>query len=285
MKTIDIHVHPAFYEPICNDAQLESRQRILDIHQNGIASITHIRNQMRCAGLDRLVLLPQDYSSLTTEGLVTNEEIKILIDQYPDMFIGFASVDPFAAGAEEQLVEAFEEYGLKGLKLNPSKQKYDPADPKLERLYKICERYRKPVLFHSGISWEPDTLAKYAHPLAFEKVALKHPKLKVCLGHFAWPWVREAVMLMLKYPNIYADTAALYFDNAREFYTQLLTRDIPKTWVERSLRHQIMFGSNNPRFEQIRMAHAISEIGLKEDTVELIMGGNAAAFLELEEGE
>lgn len=86
-------------------------------------------------------------------------------------------------------------------------------------------------------------------------------------------------MLLLKYPNVYADTAALYFDNAREFYTQCFTRDIPLTWIDRSLRHQVMFGSDNPRFEQIRMAEALGTLGLRESTLELIRGENALVFL------
>ena len=40
-----------------------------------------------------------------------------------------------------------------------------------------------------------------------------------------------------------------------------------------------MLGSNNPRFEQIRMAHALDGLGLREGTVELIKGTNAIEFL------
>ena len=40
-----------------------------------------------------------------------------------------------------------------------------------------------------------------------------------------------------------------------------------------------MFGSNNPRFEQIRMAHAIKELGFRESTLDLICGENAIEFL------
>jgi predicted TIM-barrel fold metal-dependent hydrolase len=59
----------------------------------------------------------------------------------------------------------------------------------------------------------------------------------------------------------------------------MLTRDIPITWIDRSLRHQVMFGSNNPRFEQIRMVQAMKELGFRESTLELIMGQNAIEFL------
>lgn len=280
---IDMHVHPHFYEPIAGDAALEElRHQSLDIRQNGIAPLEHIFNQMRCAGLDRLCLLPQDFSSVQGRPLVSNEEVRRLVGAAPDKFIGFASVDPFDASAPEKLEHAFGDLGLAGLKLHPGKSRLYPADERLGRLYDICEAHDRPVVFHSGLSWEPDTETRYGQPLEFEPLAMRRPGLRFCLAHFAWPWVREAAMLMLKFPNVYADTGALYFDSAGEFYTQLLTRDIPATWVDRSLRHQVMFGSNNPRFEQIRMAHALDGLlrhGYRESTLDLIKGGNALAFL------
>lgn len=277
---IDIHVHPAFFEPINKDAeQTEFRHAALDIHRNGTPPLEHIFNQMHCAGLDMLCLLPEDYTTTAGRAVVTNEEIRSLVDLAPDKFIGFASVDPKTDDCCEKLEHAFADLKLKGLKLHPSRQHFYPNDEKLEPIYRICEKYNKPILFHSGLSWEPDTLSKYARPIEFEEVAYRHPKLRICLAHFGWPWVQEAAMLMLKFPNIYADTSLLYFDSAREFYTRVLTKDIPVTWIDRSLRHQIMFGSNNPRFEQIRMAKAIQELGFRQNTLELIQGGNAIEFL------
>ena len=94
---IDMHVHPAFYEPINQDSELEElRHNTLDIHKNGTAPLEHIFNQMKCAGLDYLCLLPEDYR--TQQGgkvLVSNEEISQLVNMAPDKFIGFAGVDPF----------------------------------------------------------------------------------------------------------------------------------------------------------------------------------------------
>lgn len=276
---IDIHVHPAFFEPINTDpAKEEMRHNVLNIHKNGTAPLEHIFNQMHCAGLDRLTLLPLDYTS-TVGCVVSNEEIRQLVDAAPDKFIGFAGVDPLDPEAPDKLQDAFTRLNLKGLNLHTGRHHLLPSDPRMEPIYEICERYHKPIMFHAGLSWEPDTQTSYCTPLAFEIVAEKHPKLKICMGHFGWPWVRETAMLMLKYPNVYADTGALYFDNAREFYTQTFTRDIPITWIDRSLRHQVMFGSNNPRFEQIRMAQAIGELGFRDSTLELIRGGNALEFI------
>ena len=43
---------------------------------------------------------------------------------------------------------------------------------------KKCLEHNKPVVFHAGLSWEPDTLCKYSHPLRFEEVALEFPQLR-----------------------------------------------------------------------------------------------------------
>ena len=117
--------------------------------------------------------------------------------------IGFAGVDPRDPAACEKLEDAFSRLKLKGLKLHPGRHHVMPSDPVMEPIYAICEKYNKPILFHAGLSWEPDTLTSYCQPLAFETVAAKHPRLRICLAHFGWPWVRETAMLMVKYPNVY----------------------------------------------------------------------------------
>lgn len=279
---IDMHVHPTFFEPINESADKENlRHDALNIHLNGTAPLAHVFNQMKCAGLDKLCLLPHDYSASMGNPLVSNEEIKVLCDMHPDKFIGFASVDPRRSDAVQALEHAFSDLKSAGLKLHPGRQKFYPSNPALASIYDLCEKYDKPVIFHSGMSWEPDTLSVFSRPLMFEQLASERPKLRFCLAHFGWPWVKESAMLMLKYKNVYADTGLLYFDSAYEFYEQIFTKELPSTWIDRSLRHQVMFGSNNPRFEQIRMAQAISGLGFRDSTVDLIKGQNALEFLRM----
>lgn len=276
---IDVHVHPDFYEPINSDHEFtEFRRKSLGIFQNSVAPLEHVINQMRCAGLDKLFLLPRWDADENGRPAVSNEEISLLASK-SERFTGFAGVNPLLPGAADELEKAFSNLHLKGLKLLPSKHGFFPADERCDPIYSICEKYDRPVIFHSGLSWEPGTLSRYAHPLEFEELAIKHPKLRFCLGHFGWPWVKDTAMLMLKYRNVYADTACLYFDSAAEFYRQTFTVDIPSTWIDRSLRHQVMFGSNNPRFEQMRMAKALETLGFKDGTLDLIRGGNALEFL------
>lgn len=278
---IDIHVHPAFFKPVNDSEEKEElRHEEYNLHKNGTATLQHFFNKLNCANIDYACLLPLDCSTtMNGEVLVSNQEIRKLVDLAPERFIGFASVDPHDKKAAEKLEEAFTVLDLKGLKLHPSKQGFHPDDEYMQDIYDVCEKYDRPIIFHSGLSFEKDTTTKNCHPLDFEQLAQKRPNLRFSLAHFGWPWCREVAMLMLKYPNVYTDTGALYFDSAKEFYTQMLTRDVPLTWIDRSLRHQVMFGTDDPRFEMIRMSKAIDELGFRESTLELIKGKNAEEFM------
>jgi hypothetical protein len=89
----------------------------------------------------------------------------------------------------------------------------------------------------------------------------------------------EAVALALKYPNVYLDTAALYFDNPHDFLAFVMTRQVPLTVFERSLRRQLLFGSNYPRVEIKNMARAVRSLGFSEECLDLIFRQNASRVL------
>lgn len=277
---IDIHTHPTFFESINNDPQkFEFRRQTLGLYKAGRAPLQHIFNQMNYAGIDKLALLPLDLTTIDGQTVVSNDEVASIVNLATERFIGFASVDPHCKDSLETLEFAFSTLKLAGLKLHPSKQQFFPNDELIEPLYQCCLAHNKPVIFHAGMSLEPNTNSKFSRPEVFEEVAIKHPKLRICLAHFGWPWVTETAALMLKYPNVYTDTGLLYFDNAREFYDHVFNRELGEHWIDRSLRHQVMFGSNNPRFEQIRMLEALRKIGWRESTLDLVLGENALVFL------
>ncbi|HAF63178.1 MAG TPA: amidohydrolase [Anaerolineaceae bacterium] len=280
---IDIHTHPAFFEMINHkEEMLEKRQQVLGLYKAGTASLNHVFNQMKVAEIDRLGLLPLDLTTQAGFEVVSNEEIAAIVSESPDRFIGFASVDPYRKDVLDVLERAFTDLGLKGLKLHPAKQRFNPGDAIMRPIYELCLKYDKPIIFHAGLSLEPDAPVSFGHPLGFEEVAGRYPQLRICLAHFGWPWVKETAALLLKYPNIYTDTALLYFDSAHEFYQHVFCEELGKYWIDRSLRHQVMFGSNNPRFEQIRMAQAIQQLGWRDSTVELVLRENALEFIREE---
>ncbi len=146
-------------------------------------------------------------------------------------------------------------------------------------IYELCIRYNRPIIFHAGLSWEPNTITEYAYPLKFERVAIRYPQLRMCLAHFAWPFVREMVMLMIKYPNVYTDTSVLYLDSPEESIARLFTVDMGPLWVDRALYRQIMFASNGPRFRQFKILRALEKIPMRDYAREGIYYKNALRFL------
>lgn len=280
---IDVHSHPIFYKDICDDKEaLNFRKEQFGIFKQSPYPLESVFIEMDYMNIARTVLLPEDLTSLYGGTIVANEEIKKIVDLAPDRFIGFASVDPRRPDAVQVLEHAFGELGLMGLKLHPSKQRFFPYEDMLKPVYEVCLKYNKPIMFHAGMSWQPDAPAKYSHPLHFEDVAIAYPELRMCLAHFGWPWIHETVMLLLKYPNVYTDTSLLHMDNAKDFYEQVFTRNMGPLWIERNLEDKVMFGTNAPRFRAKRLLPALEGLHFREKTLQKILGLNALKFIGLE---
>ena len=156
---IDMHIHPIFYEAVCKDKEeLEFRKNAFGVFKQSPYGYDEMFAEMDYAHVDKAALLPLDVT--TTEGgqIVTNDQIAVLVKDHPERFIGFASVDPHREDALEVLEHAFRDLELKGLKLNPAKQKFFPDDPIMNPIYELCIRYNRPIIFHAGLSWEPNTI-------------------------------------------------------------------------------------------------------------------------------
>lgn len=276
---IDTHVHPMFFTDTgLKEKDFERNRQELGLYKTDDYDLKSIEVDVKCAKVDKQVLLPLVLKN--NKALVSNKQVADLVKKRPDLFIGFASVNPHSKTCLKDLEYAFKNLKLSGLALHPSKQEFYPNDKKMDAIYKMCLKYNKPIIFHAGISMEPNCLMKYSYPLNFEEVLLKYPKLRICLAHFGWPWVKETAALLLKYPNCYTDTALLYFDDPRQFYHQVFEVDLGPKWLDRSLRHQVMFGSDDPRLERIRMIKAIENMDLRPSTKRMIFYKNAEVFLK-----
>jgi len=283
---IDVHVHPIYFKPICDDPEMERfRSEQFGIYKQSAYEMEEIFVEMKAGEIDKAVLLPLDLTTSAGGMVVNNEEIHNLVNLYPDRFIGFASVDPYRPDAIEILDYAYKVLHLEGLKLNPSKQRFYPADKILKPIYQKCVEYNRPILFHSGMSWEPDAPARFSQPINFEDVAIDFPDLRFCLAHFGWPWVKETAMLLIKYPNIYSDTSLLFMDSPEDFFTQVFTEDLGRLWLERNFNQQVMFGSNTPRFRAFKLKSALEQLPLRKRTFDLVFGLNALRFLGMESNQ
>ncbi len=276
---IDFHTHPLLVrEMIARHPELQAAARETFYIGNNFQPLETFLLELDAAGLDKAVILGMDATTARGKTIYTNEQIAELCAM-TDRLIGFASVDPHHSDAPAKLEAAVRTLGLRGLKLDPSMQGFQPDASMAYPVYEKAQELGIPILFHAGMSWAPHSRLGYGQPLAFEPVAADFPKLNIVLAHLAWPWVTEAVALALKYPNVHLDTAALYFDNPRDFLRHAMTQVLPLSVFENSLRKQVLFGSNYPRVEVKNMARAVRGLGFSDDCLDLVMGGNALRLL------
>ncbi|MGB4609633.1 MAG: amidohydrolase family protein [Saccharofermentanales bacterium] len=281
---IDVYTFPGFLKEISQDEErIAFRREQYFLLKQHVWPLSLFVTQMNAAGIDKSIISAEDVTTKAGDTIVSNEEVKLLVDLEPDRLIGFAGVDPNREDAVEVLEDAFSNLNLSGLKLSPAMQRFYPMDEKAQELYKVCLKYNKPIIFESGMTWIKDSPTKYSNPLLFEDVAIKYPDLRFSLGHFGWPWTREVAMLLLKYPNVYADTALLYFDSPKQFFNTEFNHHLGEFWIDRMLFDKVMFGSAYPRIEQKRMVGAVNSLTLRDEQKRMVMGGNALRFLGMEE--
>ena len=279
---IDFHTHPVMiWELRRDDPDLERAVReVFQLHFPA-QPLELFLAEMDAAGVQQAVLLPVDCTSAHGCRIVTNEQVAELAGANP-RFLGFASVDPSSKDAPKQLERAIRGLGLRGLKLDPALQRFHPDDRRLAwPLYQACAELGIPMLIHCGLSWSLLGQAKYARPLALEEVAQEFPALPIIVAHFGWPWVEEALLLALKYRNVYLDTSIVYSGTPRDALRHVLERQIGIEVLERSLPHQVLFGSNYPRADIRRSVRGLDALPLSPALREAVARGNAARLLGL----
>ena len=284
---IDVYAFPGFLKEICQDPdRVAFRREQYFLYKQHVWPMELFMKQLNAAGIDKCVISAEDVTTRAGDTIVSNEEIRTLVDLQPERLIGFASVDPQRPDAVEVLEKAFTEMHLAGLKLSPAMQRFYPNDFHLmDPVYQVCLKYNKPILFQSGMTWIKDSPSTYSRPVLFEDVAMRYPDLRICLGHFGWPYIMETAMLLLKYPNVYADTALLYFDSPKQFFHTTFNVQMGEYWIDRMLADKVMFGSTYPRIEQKRMIGAVDVLNLRPKQKAMVLGGNALRFLGMEEKE
>jgi len=277
---IDFHTHPLLVEEmVARHPELERAAREVFHIGNRFQPLETFLLELDVSGLRRAVLLPIETTRTRGMPVYTNEQVAELVAMAPERFVGFASVDPLDPDGPDRLERAVADLGLRGLKLSPPSQEFYPDDPAVYPLYERAQALGIPVVIHTGMSWEPGARLAWGHPSRLEPVLADFPDLPIVAAHFAWPWSLEVAALALKYPNLYIDTAALYYDNPDDFIADLFVRRVSLGLIEHSLRHQVVFGSNYPRVEIKNQARAVRRAGLSERTLRLVFGDNGRHLL------
>ena len=136
-----------------------------------------------------------------------NDAAAALAAKAPDKIIGFMSVHPDAQDAIGEIERSAHDLGLRGMKLGPNYQGFDPVGANAFRVYGKAQEMGLPIVFHQGTSPFPDAPLRYAHPLVMDEIAAAFPDLRIVMAHMAHPWHVDCVNVIRKHPNVYADVS------------------------------------------------------------------------------
>lgn len=279
---IDFHTHPFMIQELINDdPNLERAVKDVFGLLFPAQPLEIFIKEMDAAGVDRSVLLPIDCTSAFGCKIVSNKAVSQLCKNNP-RFIGFASVDPHLESAVEELETAVNNYGLKGLKLDPSLQKFDMnSENYAYPIYQTCSELGIPIVVHCGLNWAPNALTHNAYPLNLEPAIIAFPQTNFVIAHLGWPWVNEASILAMKYPNVYMDTSVVYSGTPAECLSHVVNNIMGKEIFERNLSSKIIYGSNYPRADMRRTMRGIKNLGFSDYLNTQLFEKNATNLLRL----
>ena len=197
--------------------------------------------------------------------------------EYDNRVTGMATVFPGEENAEEILQEAFD-CGLKGLKLHAHVQCFDMNAENVNRLFECCRINNRPVVMHVGR--EPKSTAYNCDPYELccsektENILKDFPDLRICVPHLGFDETASYRKLVEKYDNLWLDTTMAVTD-----YFQFEEKiDLGSYRADR-----IMYGSDFPNIPYAwdRELKVLNEKDISRDTLEKILGKNAADFFGL----
>jgi len=140
-----------------------------------------------------------------------NDDTAAFAGAYPHKLIGFLTVHPHDPNALEEVERATRDLGLRGIKLGPNYQNFDPLGAEASRLFHRAEELGLPILLHQGTSPNQFADLDFAHPRHIDRVAMAFPNLRLVLAHMAHPWQADCIAVIRKHPHVYADISAQFY--------------------------------------------------------------------------
>lgn len=168
-----------------------------------------------------------------------NDDTAGFVRAHPGKLLGFLSVHPHDSGALEEIERGRQDLGLRGIKVGPNYQNFDPLGDEALRVFRRAEELGLPVLLHQGTSPVQFADLDYAHPRHIDRLAMACPELRMILAHIGHPWQTDCIAVIRKHPNVYADISA-------QFYRPWSYYNAFRLATEWGVLPKLLFGSDFP---------------------------------------
>lgn len=184
----------------------------------------------------------------------------------------------------EKLLRLSQARNVRAIKIYPGYFDIYPADPRLFPIYEFCQKQGKPVIFHTGILMQgvPGTL-KQAHPLNIDEVASQFPKLTIVMAHFGSPWIADALAVMGRHSNVFADLSGYFTEFApiSETQTEMFIRELMQMKRYLGGLQKFLFGTDWPLYDQKEYLMAVERLSMTDEERELVLWKNAKEIFNI----
>jgi uncharacterized protein len=200
----DVHTHVWLPEHLSDEFVADMRRAWPHAAQTAAGYHEHAQHAQDA---ERSIVLAFDAPHVGFE--VPDEFVARYVAQDPARLVGFCSIDPVRRNVRDTLTRAVEEHGLRGVKIAPTYQGFDPLGPEAFALYEAIAERGLPIMCHQGVTFVRRSVLAYALPVQLDEVALRFPETKIVIAHLGHPWIEDCVAVVRKHPSVYADVSAL----------------------------------------------------------------------------
>jgi len=151
----------------------------------------------------------------------------------------------------EKFNKYFQEEQIVGVKLYPGYQRFYPSDERIFPIAALCQKYNKPLIFHSGDVFDEAGSAelKYSHPIHVDGLAVRYPECKIVIAHFGFPYHLETANIVSKNKNVFTEVSGTILEPRSEAEAIALLNQYIKD-LERvfayfpDIKEKVMFGTD-----------------------------------------
>ncbi|RYY18743.1 MAG: hypothetical protein EOO04_23370 [Chitinophagaceae bacterium] len=126
------------------------------------------------------------------------------------------------------------------------------SDTLLFPYYALAEKYNIPVGIHTGGAGpdhgSPNFKMELGSPTYLERCLLAFPKLKVWLMHGGDQFYEEAISMLSKHKNVFADISVI---SNPDIVSSKRFKQIMSDFIDAGLEDQLMFGTDNGDIEKV----------------------------------
>ena len=173
-------------------------QRIIDFHvhcgiqHNTVYLVDAVSHFLSASAIQKAVV--SSLSSIVAPELGENELLQLVADP---QFVLTHWVNPYLPDWKSRLDNLMEKAAIKGIKLHPTANIYEPTRQFLDPVFRYCRQKKLFITYHT------DTFR--SSPIKLTELLLDYPDVEVVLLHMDDPI--NSIFLAKRLPNVYLETS------------------------------------------------------------------------------